>query len=126
MPTGLVFGAKLAPFIAIAISSFLANVFRRLGLVAFAYIDDILVQITNYLSPSVPTERKEIEAIGDWTSRLLAASGLILSRSKISAPSTTFTFLKWIITSDTEIRACPSSNKLEVFFEDLSYRFEQL
>ena len=119
IPTGLVFGAKLAPFIAIAISNFLANVFRRLGLVAFAYIDDILVQVTNYLSPSCPKDRIEIEGIADWSSRMLAASGLILSRSKISAPSTTFSFLKWIISTDTQIRACPASSKLEILFEEL-------
>jgi len=122
LPTGLVFGAKLAPFIAIAISNFLANVFRRLGLVAFAYIDDILVQVTNYLSPTTPEGRKEISEIADWSSRMLAASGLILSRSKISAPSSTFSFLKWVITSKTRIRAVPSSEKLNVFFSDLALR----
>ena len=119
IPTGLVFGAKLAPFIAIAISNFLANVFRRLGLVAFAYIDDILVQVTNYLSPKRPEDRPEIEGIADWSSRMLAASGLILSRSKISAPSTTFSFLKWVISTETRIRACPASSKLEVLFQEL-------
>ena len=120
IPTGLVFGAKLAPFIAIAISNFLANVFRRLGLVAFAYIDDILVQVTNFLSPKKPEDRPIIEGIADWTTRMLAESGLILSRSKISAPSTTFQFLKWVISTESRVHAAPASAKLEKLFHNLA------
>ena len=120
LPTGLVFGAKLAPFIAIAITSFLSSILCQLGLLSFAYIDDILIQVSDVLDPKNASDLAEIEAISDWTAQFLGMSGLILSKSKISAPGTEFSYLKWIISTSTKVRALPSSAKLEAFFADLA------
>ena len=120
LPTGLVFGAKLAPFIAIAITSFLSSVLCQLGLLSFAYIDDILIQVSDVLDPKKASDLAEIEAISDWTVQFLGMSGLILSKSKISAPGTEFSYLKWIISTSSQVRAIPSSAKLEAFFADLA------
>ena len=120
LPTGLVFGAKLAPFIAIAITSFLAGVLGQLGLLSFAYIDDILVQVSNHLDSKNPEDIKEIEAISDWTATFLGGSGLILSKSKIASPGTDFAYLQWIISTNSTVRAVPSSRKLSTFFSELA------
>ena len=120
VPTGLVFGAKLAPFIAISITSFLASILCQLGLLSFAYIDDILIQVSDSLDPQKPSDLQEIEGIADWTAQFLGMSGLVLSKTKISAPGTEFSFLKWVISSRSRIRAIPSSYKLEAFFSSLA------
>ena len=44
----------------------------------------------------------------------------VLSKSKISAPSTSFSFLRWVISTDSEVKAVPAARKLSKFFEELA------